>query len=379
MSVTPRRRLTAFLLAAALLPFAAAGLRGQETARQLEEVRRRVAEARAARDSARERSAPRRAPRSWSRGDSLLARAEWAVRRAVDDTGRAGGPADSVAAAVDGAALARASAAADSARTAFLRARRLSALADSLRERDAAFEAVALAYEGAVALVARRLGVDVHPADGVRGEVDAILAAISERADSAAALRTRLDSARSAARRAGDRADSLTDVAGALEARLDSVGRRLERRLRRERRIREVRALFSGDDASVRVANDTLELRLTGLGFEPGEAELPEAAGPLLTRVRSAIRAFPGAEIVVEGHTDSRGAEARNRALSQRRAIAVREHLLLHLPISADRISAAGYGETRPVATNDTEEGRARNRRIEVVLTLPPVAGPASG
>ena len=61
-----------------------------------------------------------------------------------------------------------------------------------------------------------------------------------------------------------------------------------------------------------------------------------------------------------------------NRALSQRRAIAIRDYLLESLPISADRLEATGYGEDRPIATNETEEGRTRNRRIEIVLALEP-------
>jgi OOP family OmpA-OmpF porin len=59
-----------------------------------------------------------------------------------------------------------------------------------------------------------------------------------------------------------------------------------------------------------------------------------------------------------------------NQDLSRRRAIAVREYLLSNMAISADRISAVGYGESRPVAPNDTERGRTQNRRIDVTLSL---------
>jgi OOP family OmpA-OmpF porin len=79
---------------------------------------------------------------------------------------------------------------------------------------------------------------------------------------------------------------------------------------------------------------------------------------------------FSDASIRIEGHTDSRGGDEANKALSQRRALAIREHLLTRLPISASRIEAVGIGEDRPIATNDTEDGRARNRRIEIILTL---------
>ena len=78
-----------------------------------------------------------------------------------------------------------------------------------------------------------------------------------------------------------------------------------------------------------------------------------------------------GAPVRIEGHTDARGNADANRALSQRRAIAIRDYLLTNLPISSDRLEATGYGEERPIAREDTEEGRARNRRIEIVLTIP--------
>lgn len=365
MCSSPWTRVAAALLGIAVTAPVTAGLQGQEAAGEVDRVRSLVAAARATRDSARERDAADRAPRTWTRADTLLARAERALERAGGGAG-----------AGDESALENAAAVAEAARAAFLRARRISALADSLRDRDGGIEAVALRHERSVARIARRLGVDVDPADGVAAEVEGILAAADRRADSVAALRARLDSAQARVRRSDDRADSLADRVAALEARLDSVGGMLERRRQRERDIREVRSLFSGEEASVHVTGDTLELRLTGLTFEPGESTLPDDAGSLLTKVRSAVRAFPTAEVVVEGHTDSRGAEGPNRALSQERAIAVRDHLLLHLPISADRITAAGHGETRPVATNDTEQGRALNRRIEVKLPLPPVGGP---
>jgi outer membrane protein OmpA-like peptidoglycan-associated protein len=62
------------------------------------------------------------------------------------------------------------------------------------------------------------------------------------------------------------------------------------------------------------------------------------------------------------------GNDAANQALSQRRAIAVRDYLLSNVAMSADRITAVGYGKNRPIAPNDTAAGRARNRRIDVTI-----------
>ena len=78
--------------------------------------------------------------------------------------------------------------------------------------------------------------------------------------------------------------------------------------------------------------------------------------------------------IVISGHTDSTGTEADNRLLSTARANAVLNYLLAgqggRLNDSASYFCAAGYGETRPVASNETEQGRAQNRRIEISIIL---------
>lgn len=69
----------------------------------------------------------------------------------------------------------------------------------------------------------------------------------------------------------------------------------------------------------------------------------------------------------IQGHTDNVGTPASNQKLSEARAAAVRSYLVSTFSIAADRLSAAGFGDTKPVADNKTEEGRAQNRRVELV------------
>lgn len=71
--------------------------------------------------------------------------------------------------------------------------------------------------------------------------------------------------------------------------------------------------------------------------------------------------------ITIEGHTDNTGDDAHNQQLSEMRAAAVRAFLIEHYGIDAGRLEAAGFGESRPVASNDTPEGRQGNRRVELV------------
>ena len=86
-------------------------------------------------------------------------------------------------------------------------------------------------------------------------------------------------------------------------------------------------------------------------------------------KVDEAVRVMKEHEMLrvsVEGHTDAVGTDAYNQKLSVRRAVAVRDYMIDH-GIAADRLTAKGFGESRPAATNDTEAGRAENRRVEII------------
>jgi OOP family OmpA-OmpF porin len=86
-------------------------------------------------------------------------------------------------------------------------------------------------------------------------------------------------------------------------------------------------------------------------------------------RAATFLAAHPGSTAVVEGHTDSRGSDVYNQRLSDRRAHAVRDYLVSQFGIESSRVTAVGYGESRPIATNDTAAGRAENRRVVGVFS----------
>ncbi len=101
--------------------------------------------------------------------------------------------------------------------------------------------------------------------------------------------------------------------------------------------------------------------------FPPGSAEIDATTGQLMTRLADALNECTAMPLEIAGHTDSQGSEEGNRALSQARAEAV----LLALQgrrVEVSEMRAVGYGETRPIADNETEEGRDANRRIEFTL-----------
>ncbi len=133
--------------------------------------------------------------------------------------------------------------------------------------------------------------------------------------------------------------------------------------------VTAVRSLITQSEGKVLVDDRDVVLRLHGLRFASGDAKLPPESVPLLDKIVEAVRGFPGARVVVEGHTDSRGNANTNMRLSTERANAVRDYLVQQGNIAADRLSAAGRGATQPVASNDSEDGRVYNRRIDVIIS----------
>lgn len=109
-----------------------------------------------------------------------------------------------------------------------------------------------------------------------------------------------------------------------------------------------------------------LPLVLEGVRFDNNKATLKPESLPVLDKAAVGLKDWGDVNIEVAGHTDSVGTDEHNMTLSQSRAEIVRDYLV-GKGISADRISAKGYGESSPVADNATEEGRAKNRRVELI------------
>jgi len=110
------------------------------------------------------------------------------------------------------------------------------------------------------------------------------------------------------------------------------------------------------------------KLVLRGVNFDTDKSVIRSDAQPLLDEAARALSDNAAVQVTVEGHTDSRGSEAHNQKLSERRAGAVREYLV-GKGVAAERLSAVGLGESQPVASNDTAEGMAQNRRVELRVT----------
>jgi outer membrane protein OmpA-like peptidoglycan-associated protein len=109
-----------------------------------------------------------------------------------------------------------------------------------------------------------------------------------------------------------------------------------------------------------------------GVQFATGTAELNSAARESLARFSGIVASYPDLKFKIEGHTDNVGSDENNNVLSLRRAIAVRDYLIGQR-VAASSIDAEGLGSTHPIADNETADGRARNRRVEIVITGGPL------
>ena len=252
-------------------------------------------------------------------------------------------------------------------------ARRMMAISeDSMKFKEMSPEASALYVEGLLA----RLGETMNTGDMRDQDVE-----------------TQLGSLTGAVETMGQKTLSLEKVnqdyqaqAAHLEQQLSSLkgySREQEagnQKLAAEREFNEqfnkVQRYFRPDEADVYKQGSQLVIRMRGIRFPVGQATLTPENYVLLSKVQQAIRTFGQPTVTIEGHTDttegdtaSSGSVKPDQTLSQERAEVVKVYLIANNTLPSNRIRATGYGPDRPLAPNTTPEGRAINRRIDVLIT----------
>lgn len=135
-----------------------------------------------------------------------------------------------------------------------------------------------------------------------------------------------------------------------------------------EEKFEKVQNLFDEGEATVYRRKNNVIISAHGFDFPTGQSEIQTDNFPLMNKIIQAIKTFPNAKVEVSGHTDSSGGEAINQALSQSRAEKVSKFLTEVGEVSQSKIKARGFGENKPVASNETQAGRAENRRVEIAI-----------
>lgn len=156
-------------------------------------------------------------------------------------------------------------------------------------------------------------------------------------------------------------------LGGVSEERI-ALQRRVDVQERLRANVAKLETSFTPSEARVNRQGDDVVISLLGINFPSGRSTIDSRNAALFDKVREALTLFPNAPIVVEGHTDAQGSDSANLILSQDRADAVKQYIVTNLGRNPERISSIGYGEARPVANNESADGRARNRRIDLVI-----------
>ncbi len=208
-------------------------------------------------------------------------------------------------------------------------------------------------------------------AEAERAAAEAQAEVARERAlrDQAAAEQARLAAARAEAERAAaqaqaevERARALNEQAAAEQARQAAARAEQEKAQLRSSLVQQLNLILD-----TRETERGLVINISDVLFDSGQYTLRPITREKLARVSGIVLAHPGLRLDAEGHTDSVGTDEFNQQLSQKRALAVRDFLVEQgIPITS--LGAHGFGKTMPVASNDTADGRQRNRRVELVV-----------
>ncbi|RLL54304.1 OmpA family protein [Mariprofundus sp. EBB-1] len=160
----------------------------------------------------------------------------------------------------------------------------------------------------------------------------------------------------------------MSTIKDAYRAKLERGQAQLEKETFETKRQAKLHKLFKKNEASVLVNLDgSLLIRLSGLQFAPGRSKVDAKYYDMLERLKQAMAIYQDRSLSIEGHTDNLGEVKPNQQLSLKRAEAVRD-FLISSGADSSRLKALGYGEVRPIASNDFPQGRAMNRRIDVVI-----------
>ena len=229
-------------------------------------------------------------------------------------------------------------------------------------------EALILSWEEPLRRMAGEMEVAAQFDQGMQAPMQELTENVQQQAQEVRRLKQELEDR-------DDRLAALNSQMQRLESRLGGVSEErvaLQRRVDAQERMRSsvaaLEASFSADEARVARQGDDVVLSLLGIKFPSGRSTIDGSSAAFMKKVQQGLALFPGASISIEGHTDANGSDSTNLILSQDRADAVRQYLVSNFAMNPEKISSVGYGEARPVATNETPAGRARNRRIDLVI-----------
>lgn len=227
--------------------------------------------------------------------------------------------------------------------------------------------------------VAESLGMEIDKRDArsdisieqITARLDSLLSELAETKAAASRQREQMQAdfdAELAAALEQQREELLHEREAQLGGLKEAFRAKLEQETFESKRQKQIQALFKKGEVEILANLDgSILMRLTSLKFASGSSKVDAANYDLLGRVKKALEIYGERKIRIEGHTDNQGDVKLNQTVSLKRAEAVRDFLIA-ANVDGSRLKALGYGEVRPIASNDFEKGRAMNRRIDLVI-----------
>jgi outer membrane protein OmpA-like peptidoglycan-associated protein len=244
----------------------------------------------------------------------------------------------------------------------------LSKFIADLQDQDKTFEDLILMYEKPIHKVAGQLDLKAEFDEGYDKPTNNIVTTIEVLQDSLLTLTAALSDNNQELAFTKEELELVKSKLTGIEIEKSALSEKMEALEKVKQQYSEIQKLFTRSEALIfRDGNDVI-IRLVGLNFGVGKSEIKPDNYNLLSKVEQAIETFPECRLTAEGHTDSQGSDDTNLKLSQERADAVKSYLLANMDIEWSRIRAVGYGESNPIANNETSEGREKNRRIDIIL-----------
>ena len=239
--------------------------------------------------------------------------------------------------------------------------------AEQARKQAEAAQAEALRMKQEAERAAAEAARQKEEADQARAA--ALVQQQAAEADAQRAAKERADAQAAADQAARDRAAAQADAEKARQAAAQAEAEKAQLRAQLLAQLNSI--LQTRDSARGLIVN------MSDVLFDFGSYTLKPGAREKLAKISGIVLAHPGLTLQIEGHTDSVGSDEFNQQLSERRAESVRD-FLAQQGVPASGITARGFGKTQPVASNDTPEGRQRNRRVELVVNGDAIGNTAS-
>ncbi len=244
----------------------------------------------------------------------------------------------------------------------------LSEVVRRVRDNDLTVEQLILDWEEPLARIADAANIVPHMETGKNELEEELVSYVQNLREEHQGLQQEVEASNLRIADMTEEIRALDERLGGATAERTALVKRLEAQARIKEQFEKVEKMFDRDEARVFRQGDTIILRMVGLTFPSGESEIRQEDFNLLTKLEKAIDVFPQSELIIEGHTDSFGSDESNQRLSQSRAESVQQYMINAMRIPAYRLIATGYGETNPVANNETASGRAQNRRIDIII-----------